>query len=624
MKVATRILYIDLTSGSTRLGEIPEAMVRRYIGARGINSALLLENTKEGMDPFDPDNPLIFGAGMLTGMPGPSASRLTITGKSPETGLLGDANIGGEFGSALAGTGIRHLYITGRAERPVYLLIEKEGDLVNASIKDASHIWGTDTFEAQRLIKEEAGGKAQVACIGPAGENLVRFACVMHGMKNAAGRTGMGCIMGSKHLKAVVVKGGSVGVPYDPDGFKALTRDINSRMQKEFLIADMARFGTAHLYNVVNNNIQMGRAYNGLSTVLKDNGDMAPETYEARYFTGRKGCRHCGVACRHSYEVKEGKYAGLKGEGPEYGIMGHMGPVLGINSAEAVLALNDRLNRLGIDASSSGNIIAWATELYLDGAIGDDETAGRKLNWNDPDGVLTLLDDIAFRRGFGNVLADGALEASCCLGERSKERLIWVKGLPQSDPVDLRFIKAFALGVSTATRGADHLRSRCPWEAFEYDRDFLARIYGGPVETDPRVYGGKGRVVWWWESYLALFDALGLCKLLAFHCLPDPGVFDFKVFSELIRLGTGLDMTPGEVFQAGENITTVERSFICREGVTRADDYPPRRYFEPLRWQEGVDEESRNTWLDMESYDSMLTEYYECHGWDAATGVPKP
>jgi len=616
---------MDLTTGTSRVEELPDALIRRYIGARGINSALLFENTKKGLDPFDPENPIIFGAGLLTGMPGPSSARLTITGKSPETGLLGDANIGGEFGSALAGTGIRHLYITGKADRPVYILLEKKGEeaYASASVRDAAHIWGTDTFEAQRLIKMAHGEKAQVACIGPAGENLVRFACVMHGMKNAAGRTGMGCLMGSKNLKAVAVVGGERVEPHDPEGFKALTRGINAKMRDEFLMGDMSRFGTPHLYNVINNNIEMGRTYNGLSTVMKNKGDMRPETLEESYYTGKRGCRHCSVACRHTYEIKEGEHGGVKGEGPEYGIMAHMGPVLGINSVEAVLVLNDRLNRLGLDASSAGNIIAWAIELYNEGVISTNDTKGLNLGWNDPEMVARLLDDIAYRKGFGDTLADGALEASLKFGEASRDCIMWVKGLPQSDPVDLRFIKAFALGVSTATRGADHLRSRCPWEAFEYDRAFLEKLYGGPVEPDPRVYAGKGRVVWWWESYLSLFDALGLCKLLAFHCLPDPGVFDFKVFAEMIKLGAGIEMTPEEVFQAGENITTVERAFICREGITRKDDYPPVRYFEPLRWQDGLDEETRDMVLDREKYDGMLTEYYECHGWDSVTGIPK-
>lgn len=617
----TRILYIDLTTGKSRVEDLPEPLVRKYIGGRGINSALLFENTKYGLDPLAPENPLIFGAGMLTGMPGPSAARLTITAKSPETGLLGDANIGGEFGSELAGTGVRHVLITGRAAMPVYLLIEKADGGPVVTVKDAAHVWGKDTFAAQEAILCELGGRAQVACIGPAGENLVRFACVMHGKKSAAGRTGMGCVMGAKNLKAVAVVGGKI-VPHDPDAFKAMTRDITAKLGGEFLMADLKRFGTVHLYNVINNIIEMGRAYNGLSTLLKDRGDMAPEKLEEKYYKGRRACRNCPVGCRHAYEVGTGKFAGVTGEGPEYGIMGHMGPVLGINSIEAVLWLNDRLNRLGIDASSAGNIIAWAIELYKDGIIDDGATSGLALDWNDPETVGRLLEDIAYRRGFGDILADGMAAASVKFGPESVGAMICVKGLPQSDPVDLRFIKAFALGVSTSTRGADHLRSRCPWEAFEYDKEFLAKLYGGNVESDPLAYGGKGRVVWWWESYLALFDALGLCKLLAFHCLPEPGVFGADVFAGLIKAGTGIDMTPDDVFRAGERITDIERRFICREGVTRKDDYPPARYFKPLAWQDGLDDVSKDACLDRAKYDGMLDEYYGCHGWDAGTGVP--
>ncbi|MHB8173204.1 MAG: aldehyde ferredoxin oxidoreductase family protein [Nitrospirota bacterium] len=618
-----KILYIDLSGGSSEIKELPETLIRRYIGGRGINSALLFENTIQGMDPLSPESPLIFGAGLLTGMPGPSAARLTITGKSPESGLFGDANIGGDFGCALVSTGVRHLFITGKSEKPVYLLIRKRGGGTIAEIKDASHVWGMDTFETQMVIKEECGEKAQVTCIGPAGENLVRFACIMHGRKNAAGRTGMGCLMGSKNLKAVVAIDYGKTQPQDMEEFSLLTREINMKLKSEFLTQDLMRYGTGHLYNVINTNIEMGRAYNGLSTKMKEPGDLGPETLETKYYSGKRGCRNCAVACRHSYKITEGKHAGLIGEGPEYGIMGHMGPVLGINSAEAVLVLNDRLNRLGIDASSAGNIIAWAIELYKEGFIGDTETGGKKLDWNDPEMVAGLLDDIALRRGFGDFLANGAKDASAKLGEAARSRLIWVKNLPQSDPVDLRFIKAFALGVSTSTRGADHLRSRCPWEAFEFDKDFLAEIYGGPVDPDPLKYGGKGRVVWWWECYLALFDALGLCKLMAFHTLPEPGVFGFDVFSKFIKLASGIDMTPDEVFAAGNAMTDVERRFICREGVGRKDDYPPMRYFEPLKWQDGLDEESKAMKLDRAMYDGMLDEYYACHGWGVKTGKPR-
>jgi aldehyde:ferredoxin oxidoreductase len=246
--MASRILYLDLSTGESRIEELPGDIVRRFIGARGINSALLFENTKPVLDPMSPDNPLIFGAGMLTGMPGPSAARLTITGKSPESGLLGDSNIGGEFGSAFASTGIRHLFITGKADRPVYLLLEKLGEDTSIQIKDASQIWGKDTQETQTILRSELGDKAQVACIGPAGENLVRFACVMHGKKNAAGRTGMGCLMGTKNLKAVVAIDAGMVTPHDPEDFRELTRDINRKLKGEFLIGDMARYGTAHLY----------------------------------------------------------------------------------------------------------------------------------------------------------------------------------------------------------------------------------------------------------------------------------------------------------------------------------------------------------------------------------------
>jgi aldehyde:ferredoxin oxidoreductase len=618
MSCQQKIAYIGLNEGSVSIRTLPEEIIRKFIGGRGVNSYLLYHHLPAGINPLGADNVLIIGAGALTGMKGVTTARVTISGKSPESGLLGDANIGGHFGAALKKAGLSYLVVSGVSSKPVTILV-REGKV---TIEDAKELWGRDAIESGELIKKRYGEPAQALTIGQAGEKKVRFACVMHGKKNAAGRTGMGCLMGAKGLKAVVAVGSKDEIaPAFPEEFKSATRELYKKINDEAIIPVLKEHGTAHLYEIINNAIGMGRAYNGLSSAFPDNKDIEPERLSEHYYTGKAPCFSCGIACKHSYKIKEGPFAGVENEGPEYGIIGHFGPMLGIGRLETILKINDLINRYGLDASSTGNLIACAIELFQKGVIDEKTTGGINLDWGAEEAIIELIEKIALREGFGDVLAGGAKELSQLWKEFS-DVISWVKYLPQSDPADLRYMKAYALGDAVATRGADHLRSRPTWEAFAFPEEQLKEIYGGPVSSDYLSYEGKGRVIWWWESYVALFDALGMCKLLAFHCLP--GVFDFEVFSQLIKWGTGIDFTAQEVFEVGERITTIERMFITQEGVGRKDDFPPERYFKPLERTEGVDESLKDMKLDRESFNTMLDEYYTLHGWDVATGVPLP
>ena len=616
MMLQQKIASINVSDRTVSIETLPEEIVRKFIGGRGVNSYLLYRHLSPGMDPLDEDNLLIIGAGALTGMKGVTTARVTITGKSPESGLFGDANIGGHFGAALKKAGLSYLVISGISLSPVSILISK-GEI---TIEDCMELWGRDAIETGEVIKERYGEMAQSLTIGQAGERQVRFACIMHGKKNTAGRTGMGCLMGSKKIKAVIALGEKAPIePAMPQPFKAATRELYRKINSEFIMDTFKQYGTAHLYEIINNAIGMGRAYNGLNSAFPENQDIDPENLASKYYTGKSPCFSCGVACKHSYRIEDGPFAGVENEGPEYGILGHFGPVLGIGRLETILKINDLINRYGLDASSTAHLIASAIELFQSGAIDESTTQGVKLDWGDEEVIIGLIEKIALREGVGDLLARGAKELSH-LWKGLSDTIPWVKFLPQSDPADLRYMKAYALGDAVATRGADHLRSRPTWEAFNLPEEQLREIYGGHVSSDYNSYGGKGRVIWWWEAYVALFDALGMCKLLAFHCMP--GVFDFEVFSQLIKCGIGIDLTPQEVFDVGERITTVERMFISREGIGRADDFPPERYFKPLARTEGVPEHLKDVRLDRTAFNTMLDEYYLLHGWDVATGVP--
>lgn len=600
-----RVAYLDLDTKKVDIEDIPEEITRKFLGGRGINMYLLYQHVGPEIAPFSPQNPLIIGPGMLTGLKGISASRSNISGKSPETGLLGDSNIGGYFGAFMKRTGIDFLFITGASEKPVY--IHLDGDSI--SIEDARDLWGKSTIETNTLLQKRHSSSSQSISIGVAGENLVRFACIINRRKNAAARTGMGCLMGAKRIKAIVVSGTKPVEPEDEAGFDALAKGLQAKLSEEPLVGLLREFGSLFLFILINRRIGMGRVYNGLSVRFPENKDISPQILKDKYCRGRAGCFSCPIACQHEYRVGE-----IVNEGPEYTTLGSFGPVVGIRELETILYINDLINRYGLDASSTANLIAWAIELFEKGIIDESITGGLKLGWGDDQAIIELIHQIAARRGFGDVLANGAKEAVEQLGQETSRYLIWGKNLPQSDPVDLRFFPAYALGNAVASRGFDHLRARPTWEAYRLPEETLRDIYGGYVSSDPRSYQGKGRVIWWREAYLSLFDALGLCKQIAMHC--QPGVYDFDFLSELIRCATGMELTPEEVFAVGERIVTQERMFIVREGVTRKDDFPPQRYFEPLARQDGLKPEERNVKLDRPSYEQMLDEYYQLHGWD--------
>ena len=607
-----RIAYLDLSRKKVELGELPEDVSQKFLGGRGVNMYLLYQQTKPETAPLSPENPLIIGPGLLTGLKGIAASRSNISGKSPETGLLGDANIGGYFGAFMKKAGIAFLVITGASDKPVYLHLDNE----RVSIEDAQDLWGKSTVQANTTLGERHGPKSQSISIGVAGENLVRFACIVNRRKNAAARTGMGCLMGAKKIKSIVATGAREIVPQDQGRFETLVKNLQQRLREEPLVKLLGEYGSPLLFMLINQRIGMGRAYNGLSRKFPENRNISPQRLKEEYYGKKSGCYFCPVACHHEYRVGD-----VVNEGPEYTILGSFGPILGIKDLTTILRINDLINSYGLDGSSTANLIAWAIELAKEGLLDKSLTDGLVLDWGDGEAIIELIHQIAHRRGFGDLLAGGAKEAVQQLGTKAGERLVWTKYLTQTDPVDLRYFPAYALGDSVASRGADHLRSRPTWEFYGLSEDRLQQIYGGWVSADPRSYQGKGRVIWWWETYLSLFDALGLCKLIAFQC--QPGIFDFKFLSELVRYATGLDLTPEEIFSVGERIATIERMFLAREGVVRKDDLPPQRYFEPLVWQDGLKPEERNIKLSRTDFESMLDEYYQLRGCDSE-GRPLP
>jgi aldehyde:ferredoxin oxidoreductase len=606
-----KIAYVDLSRGKIVTKDIPQSIRRLYLGGRGLDMYLLYNHIKPGVDPLGPENTLTIGAGLLSGIPALGSGRCDVAAKSPISGALGDSNIGGFFGPELRFAGFDHLVITRGAEKPVYLWIH-DGEI---EIRDASHLWGKDTFETQTTIREQhRDDEIQCLVIGIAGENLVRFANVRTGMKNSAGRTGMGCVMGSKKLKAIAARG-TMGLEFaQPERLLEYCKEMNDMIMGTKWARAQSRWGTMVIYS--NTNATGLIRCRNFRYNLMEKGEVLECENMDKYSIGMAGCYACPVHCRHRYILTEGPYAPLYGEGPEYTSQGAFGTEPDCPSLETVLVANHLVNMYGLDTLETGNLIAWAMELYEKGIIDEKVTGGLKLEWGNSEAVIEMIHKIARREGFGNTLADGIKPAIERIGGESEYYAIQIKGMGSLHS-DERPTPSFALGIATSTRGADHLRSRPAIDLYGLPEELLEEIYGGPVSSDYTSYEGKSRMVWWQELLYAVVDSLGLCKFQTVFCAVHAP--KFEEWANLIHYATGMESSKEDLMTVGERIYTLERMFNIREGFSRRDDILPERYFkEPTPLGLPI---VRGKKIDREKFERMLDEYYEHHGWDE-NGVP--
>jgi len=611
MVLNRKIAYVNLSTGKTSQEPVPKTIRKLYLGGRGIDMYLLYNHLQPRIDPMGPENVLLVGAGLLGGIPCLGSGRCDIAAKSPLTGAVGDSNLGGFFAPELRLAGFDHLAITGKAEKPVYLSVKDS----EVKIKDASHLWGEDTFETQKIIRQdEDDEETKSIVIGAAGENLVRFANVRTGMKNSAGRTGMGCVMGSKNLKAVAVRGTGQLEFNQPDELLEYCKQMNDMITSTRWAKAQSRWGTMIIYSNTNTT-GLIRTRNFQLNQLKEGQDLEPENID-RYSIGTSGCYGCAVHCRHRYVLREGPWAPLFGEGPEYTSLGAFGTMVDCRKMDTILVANHLVNKYGVDTLETGGLIAWAMELYEKGILDRKMTDGLELEWGNEEVLYELIRKIAYREGFGNTLADGFREAISKIGEDSEYYAIQVKGMSNLHS-DERPTPSFALGIATSTRGADHLRSRPAIDMYGLPEDLLKEVYGGPVASDYNSYDGKSRMVWWQELLYAVTDSLGTCKFQTVFCAVHAP--KWEEFSKLIRLATGMEIAKANLMEIGERIYTIERMFNLREGFSRKDDNLPERYFkEPTPIGLPV---ARNKKIDKEKFNEMLDEYYQLHGWDK-NGVP--
>jgi len=618
MALKRKIAYINLSTGEVETTPIPLEMRKLYLGGRGLDMYLLYNHTKKGIDPLGPDNVLLVSAGILVGTLASASARTHVAAKSPLTGFVGSTNMGGFFAPELRWAGFDHLVIKGKAKKPVYLWIN-DGKI---EIRDAAKIWGQGVFDTQESIRQELGDEeVKVMCCGPAGEKLVRFANVMTGLKNAGGRTGMGAVMGSKNLKAIAARGTMDIEIKHPEQALAYDEEMVNKVNRTKFAQIMQKWGTMFIYGVTNST-GLIRCQNFQLNQLVG-GNIECEHIEEVSF-GTEGCFGCVIHCRHKYIIKEGPYAGVYAQGPEYTSQGAFGMEVGCNNFNTILVGNHLVNTYGLDTLETGSMIAWAMELYEKGILTDKDTDGLKLEWGNDEAVIEMVHRIGQRKGLGDILAEGPLRAAEKIGKDSLKYNIQVKGMSNLHS-DERPTPALALGIATASRGSDHLRSRPAIDLYHLPEPVLRQIYGnptpydGPLTSNYTDYEGKPRQVQWQEMIYEAVDCLGICK---YHTIfLSPNLLSFDEFSKLLYYNTGLEMSPQEIWEVADRAYTVERLFNIREGLTREHDWLVDRYFdEPTPVGLPI---VRGRKLDREKFKKMIDEYYELHGWDE-NGVPRP
>lgn len=607
-----KVAYVDLSTREVRQELIPEKMREMYLGGRGIDMYLLYNHIPPGCDPLGPENVLAVSAGILGGTLAPSSGRCHIGAKSPLTGLVGSTNMGGFFAPELRFAGFDHLVIRGKAESPVYLWI-RDGEV---QIRDAAHLWGKDTRETPAIIRgDHEDEDIKVMCIGVAGENLVRFANVLSGLKNAGGRTGMGCVMGSKGLKAIAVRGTQdLAIAYGEEALDYLEHLMglirNNEVFKEF-----SKWGTPMFHSssdvlgrVRNRNFQRNQVPDGESLYAEN---------LAKYSIGMAACFGCPVHCRHRYVVPEGPDQGAYVEGPEWSTLSALTAEVDCRRMETALVGNYLVNKYGIDSLEFGSMVSWAMELYEKGIIDDGVTGGLKLEWGNEQAVYEMIRQIATREGLGDILAEGPRGAIDRLGEESGYYNVHIKGMSCLH-TDERATPSHALGIAVSTRGADHMRSRPGVDAHVLPPEVKDKLFGFPT-PEMTSYEGSAKLVWWHELLYTISDALGVCKFQAIFA--SPSTIGYDEYCTLTRYITGLELSPSEMMEIGERIYTLERMFNNREGASRKDDIPPERYLvEPTPLGLG---DFKGKTIDREKFEGLLDEYYAAHGWDS-DGVPTP
>jgi len=609
--IAGKILWVDLTTGHCKTSPTMDH-ARKFLGGRGVNWYLLYNGVKTSTKPYEPDNLLIFGSGLLVGTLAPCAARFSVDSKNPFNNGVGSSNSGGHFSSELKYAGYDHLVIQGRAKKPVYICVDDK----TIEIKDASTIWGKTTWDADELIKEELKDEDfQISCIGPAGENLVRSACIVTNRARAAGRCGLGAVMGSKNLKAVTVRGSGCLEVKNTEKFMELVDCAWEKIRGSQSYRELSTYGTLNDFPI--SNLERGSlvvrnfqdAYIDPEMAEKIRGHVYHEKYQERSFA----CFACPFHCSKFYRVTEGPYAPLAFEKMEANAITNFGTNLFIDYPPAILKAQSLCTEYGLDIDASTVAIAWAFECYERGILRSEDVNGLELKWGNHEVVMELLKKTAHREGFGNTLAEGVKRASEIVGKGSEEYAVHIKGMDNRE--FMRAVKGWALGVVVALRGGGHTTGAPGTEVREISAEVCRSIWGIEDASDPLLYVGKPELVIYFERLNAVVDSLGIC--LFAENWKGPDLLGPDIYARIVSAATGWEMSGKDLMLTGERIHNVGKAFnTLHAGFDRTHDYPPKRLMkDPIK--SGPRKGER---LEKIEWDKMLDRYYQLHGWDKRTG----
>jgi len=602
-----KILKVDLTTREITVDENGTEFYRTYFGGSLLGTYYVIKETDPGVEPLGPGNVLVFAPSILTGAPVSGASRFTVTAKSPLTGAIGDSQCGGGWGPMLKNAGYDAVVIKGQADAPVYLWIDQG----KAELRDASKLWGKVTGESAALICEELDDSSiEIAQIGPAGENMVKFACITGGLSHFAGRTGMGAVMGAKNLKAIAVRGKLAYTFADEEGVKAIARKGAQAFKKSELHHDFRKYGTAigmswfkDLGMIVTRNFQSG----AFEMTDELTGQKLTDTILKKTDT----CWPCVIRCKRVVEMTEPYKIQPEYGGPEYETISMLGSNLAIGDLSLVCKANEICNKYTMDTISAGGFIAFAMECFENKLITEKDTDGLQLKFGNGEAVLKLLEMIALRQGIGNILADGYEKAISLWGEECRPFAIHTKGQPF--PAHMPRVKpSQALMYAVNPFGADHMSSEHDW-LVAADTDMARGLGLTDFSEIEKLDSAKVKSTMFSQFYFSLMDTLTLCDF----CWGLGALYGFRDIEQFIESVTGWQVTLWELMRAGERRVNLMKIFNTREGFARSQDQLPNRVFEPL-----TDGPSKGRVIDPKKLESALTLYYSMMNWDSATGKP--
>ena len=600
------IIRVDLTTGSIKKEPIDKKLVRKYLLGAGYLSRVLYDMIPGGTDPLGKDNVLGFATGLLTGSMFPQSSRHVIAALSPLTNIWGESHAAGFWGPELKLAGYDAIIFTGASPTPVYLHIE---DSI-IELLDASHLWGKDVFETDSMIRRKHGRKCRVLSIGQAGENLVRFAAIMNDRDRASARSGLGAVMGSKKLKAISVKGtGKIEIADSKNYLKQMD-EFYRRMMSNRFTPGRVKYGTTSLVELMQH---IGRlpSYNMRQGVFDGYEKIGGDAINEKYLVKARADWSCLQRCGRYTAVRTGPYS-YEGGAPEFETQAAMGSRCGIDNLEAVLFGHHLANQYGLDTISLGGTISWAMEAWDEGLLTAEDTGGIDLSWGNDESLIKLTKMIAFREGFGNILAEGSARAAQKIGRGTDKFVMTVKKqeIAGQEP---RAQKSMGLAAATAGRGADHLYGFPVLDEVGFDEDIKKRFGEKylPEMADRLNPKYKGIMVKECEDFMVMIESVGLCK----YGTQIPPEFYYDDVALALKIHNGLHLTAADLQEIGERIVNLNRLFNARFGVTRKDDCLPERLIKeksPIGPSAG----------QVVELDQMLDEYYSVRGWNLVTGLP--